>query len=129
MIADALADGRAAAEDRMVDSCTIRTVDGVWDEETASYTDAGTTVYAGKCEVKSENVRTTWADAQGKLVTLARYLLKLPIVGSETVRAGHLVHIDSCVNDPGLVGNTFVVDAFRGGSFTTARRLPISEDQ
>jgi len=119
---------QAQAEARMVDSCTIKTSDRTWVEATASYTETGTVVYSGKCELKSENVRATWTDAQGRLVSLARYLLKLPVVGSENVRAGQSVHIDSS-NDPGLVGNVFVVDAFTGGSYMTARRVPISADQ
>ena len=129
VIADALADGRAAAESRMVDSCTVSSVERTWNEATASYTDSLTTIYSGMCEVKSENVEATNADSQGRFVTVVRRTLKLPVVGSEGVREGHRVRIDVCVNDPGLVGNTYVVGAFTGGSFLTARRLPITEDQ
>jgi len=120
---------RAAAESRMVDKCTVSSVERTWNESTANYTDTLTTVYAGVCEVRSENVEATNADSQGRFVTVVRRTLKLPVVGSELVREGHRVRIDACVNDPGLVGNAYVVGAFTGGSFLTARRLPITEDQ
>lgn len=122
---------RAQAESRMVDSCTVagEPIAKVWDEATATYTNVPTTIYTGKCEIKAENVEATTADQQGRVVTAVRRTLKLPVIGSELVREGNTVTVDVCVNDPGLVGNTYMVGAFTGGSFMTARRLPIQEQQ
>jgi len=122
---------RAQAEGRMVDSCTItgEPVTRTLDPDTAEYTDVPTTIYAGKCEIKAENVEATNVDAQGRAVVVVRRTLKLPVAGSEGVREGQTVTVTACVNDPGLVGNTYTVGAFTGGSFMTARRLPIQEQQ
>ena len=121
---------RAQAESRMVDSCVVAGVPvKTWHEDTASYTYDAPTVYSGKCEVRSENVEAASVDSQGRAVTVVRRTLKLPVVGSEGVREGHTVTVTACVNDPGLVGNRYTVGAFTGGSFLTARRLPISEAQ
>ena len=126
-IAAALPDLRAAAESLMWDSCVIKGAgaEPVWNDETGEY-DApadGPTVYAGPCRLRMpraagsrvESGEASWAVDDG--------VLSLPIVGSESVAAGH-VAVVSLRDDPlGTVAVT--VQATHAQTSSTARRLPV----
>lgn len=125
-----LADFRAEAESRMVDSCTI-TLPGagapVFNEETGQYDDpAPVTVYTGRCEVQIEaqvSVGSSSATATGALTTRQQLVVKLPVVGSEAVRIGATVTLGPGANDAALTGRQLQVIDLHFKTYATARRL------
>jgi len=127
-LAAALPELRAQAESMMLDTCTITRSVRTWDEGTASWVDAPTTVYTGACEVKAENVQAAEADAQGQLLIVQSLILKLPVAASVDVAPGDVATLTVCRFDPQLVGKRLRVGASHHQSFATARRLPVKEE-
>lgn len=124
--------GRAAAEALMVDTCRI-TRDGqgepTWDPETGTYTPpARTVVYEGRCRVRATD-STVIGDVEAgeQQLGVVRRSVRLPVVlATEAIRRDDLVEILTSVN-PGLVGQTFNVQAPFDDSLGTARRVPVEK--
>lgn len=131
-IAAALPEMRRQAESLMLDSCTITragTGQGTWNEGTGSYDPpAPSTVYAGKCKVQTRDVQVANPDVAGREAFVVDWTIHLPVVGSEDVRQGDLVHIDAAALDAALVGREFTVDGPHLGTAKTARRLPVKAE-
>jgi hypothetical protein len=122
-----LAHGRAAAQARMLDACTIQHPTGVTtDDLTGVVTAAYATVYTGPCRVKQSG---NGSATDGGEVTVAVLNLEVhvPVVGTEAVVHGDRVTITSAVNDTALVGRTFRVIAKPIRSEATARRISCEE--
>lgn len=122
-----LAHGRAAANNRMMDTCTVRHITGVvTDDLTGVVTPAKSVVYSGPCRFKMAG---DGSPTEGGEVTVAvlSMELHLPITGSETVVHGDEVTCDSALNDTALVGRTFRVSSKQIKSEATARRISIEE--
>ena len=109
-ITSVLARGRAAAERRMLDTCTIRR--------------AGAPVYTGRCEVaQAEGEAQEEADAYALDL---RLVLKVP-VSAAGLELGDEATIDTAVNDPDLVGKVLRVQGLARESHATCRRLFCTE--
>lgn len=119
--------GRRAAEDLMVDACTItRTASVSTNSETGAVTRTTTTVYTGKCKV-SINSKTARPDNVGEdQLFLFRVQLQLP-VSAVGVQIDDQALITSSVNDVELAGRTFAIRETAHGSFITSRRLMAEE--
>lgn len=121
-----LAHGRAAANNRMPDRCTIRHTTGVTTDSKGDVTPVKVVVYTGPCRIKlAGNGSAT--DGGEVTVALQSPEVHVPIVGTETVVHGNEVTIDSALNDTALVGRTFQVIAKPVASERTARRLSCEE--
>lgn len=129
----ALAAGRAAAEDQMVDTCTITRPGegkGPWNDETGQYDPSPpVVVYSGPCRVQvpGEVAGPRAALAGEREWTLQSVVVMLPVAGSQSVRVGNTVHMDTGVHDPALLGREFAVRALHHKSHATARRLRCEE--
>lgn len=113
----------------MLDTCTVTragTGPGTWDDTTGTNTPpAATTVYTGRCKVQTRDVQVGEHDVAGRVAFVVEWSVHLPIVGSEGVKQGDTVHIDTAALDSALVGRTFTVDGPHLGTAKTARRLPV----
>ena len=131
--ASAVAFGRAAAEARMTDACTITRPgagDPVFDPESGEMVPpAPVTMYSGVCRVKAVTAAVTEVDAGERQVGVVRLEVHLPVehatYDTAKVHRGDTVTVTAATLDPGLVGRTFTVSAGFVGSQNTARRLPV----
>lgn len=119
---------RTEAEKRMVDACTITRSGGedTFDPNTGDYTaPAGSSVYAGKCEVQvTDGLNAREAEVGGTEITATRVTVKVPI-SVEGVREGDVVTVTASLLDPDLVGQQFQVLAGFAKTFATCRRLQV----
>jgi hypothetical protein len=125
--APALARGRAAAEDLMKDTCTIRrrvskvtsTVDG-----SVSWTYAD--IYAGKCrfQMRAGDARTE--DEGEAHLHLLRVEVQLPM-SVTGLRVLDEVTCDASAHDPDLPGRVFLVRDLAHKTHATARRVRAEE--
>lgn len=121
-----LAHGRAAANNRMMDACTIRHTTGLTTDDKGDVTPVKVVVYTGPCRIKlAGNGSAT--DGGEVTVALLSPEVHVPVVGTEAVVHGDEVTIDSALNDTALVGRTFQVIAKPVASERTARRLSCEE--
>lgn len=124
-----LAMGRAAAAVGMTDTCTITRVTGTsTDPATGVVTPTVATIYSGPCRFQellafSRDAMPTPDDPQ----VMRSRVLQLPVATSAGVRQGDDVMVDTCVNDPDLVGTAMVVRDESGKSEATVRRLGVEE--
>lgn len=130
--ASVLALGRRAAEAGMIDACIIERMVGVTtDLDNGQTTDvmADDPVYTGRCRLREITAAMAREATPAPSVHQAmRYrVLQLPVVGSEDIQVGDVVTMTTCVNDPDMVGRTFVVRDQSGSSEQTARRLGVEE--
>lgn len=110
-LAAVLARGRAAAERRMVDTCTIRR--------------AGTTIYTGRCEVVQDDGGEAADDADTFAVnTGTRLRLPVSLTGLEL---GDEATIDASPRDPDLVGTVYRIQGIARETNATARRVMVTE--
>jgi hypothetical protein len=127
--ADALLEGRRAAEARMVDECIIRRGPGdpVIDEETGAVTaGTGETVYEGKCEVQSKDSATASPDAGGHSFVEVSRKVKIPANAAD-VKDDDVVEITKSLLNAFTVGKTYRVEGFTPDTYDTAARLPVKE--
>lgn len=130
---ETVAEGRAEAEARMVDTCTIRhgpSGPGTYDSATGVHTPAaGDVVYEGPCEVQVTGaVAFTTPEAGETQVTLQQVVVKVPVSAAGIV-VDDEVTIDAvgAASDPELVGKTYRVEATHAKTYATARRLQCEE--
>jgi hypothetical protein len=123
--------GRAAAEMLMQDTVTIATKTGeTTDDLTGAVTPTyGSPTYSGVCRVQigqnaSSGGRTESGEAS---VVIYGVSLQLPVLTSTGVERGDRVTINTCVNDPDLVGRVFYVENLFSKSDATSRRLGLVE--
>lgn len=122
-----LAHGRAAANNRMFDACTIQHPTGVTtDDATGVVTPTYVTVYTGPCRIKLPGP-TSATDGGEVTVSLGSPEVHIPVVGSEAVVHGDRVTVTAALNDTALVGRTFQVIGKDFKSESTARRLQCEE--
>jgi hypothetical protein len=121
-----LAHGRAAANNRMMDACTVRRITGVTTDSAGFVTPAKTVIYSGPCRItmSGEGSPTEGGEATVAVLPLE---LHLPIVGSEDVRHLDEVTVDAARNDTALVGRTLRVSSKQIKSEATARRISVEE--
>lgn len=125
----ALEEGRAMAEALMRDACAVTRPDDakeVTDPHTGEVTFGGAEVYAGKCKIQSGQVQEATPDTAGRVVTVQRYQLHLPIAAGP-VAVGDLVRITAAARDGQLVGRTYRITATHHKSMATAQRTEILE--
>lgn len=114
----------------MVDECTIIRggTASTFDPVTGAYTTpAGTTIYAGVCEVQlTDSLNASTPDAGGQVATVSRLTVKVPM-SVEGVQVDDVVTITASGLDPDLVGRKYRVVSRFAKSFATARRLEVEE--
>lgn len=132
--ASVLAMGRSAAVAGMIDTCTIRRRTGQTTAADGTVTPTYTVIYNGICRVQegSGGADLTGASSRVENPGEARFLmvrraLQLPVPASLGVRAEDIATINTCVNDPDLIGRMLVVRGEAAGSEKTARRLGTEE--
>lgn len=122
-----LAHGRAAAEQRMMDACTVEHQTGNAPGGTGGVvTPAWTTVYTGPCRIKMAGTGSPTDSGETTTAVLSMEV-HLPIATSGDVDHGDRITITAALNDPQLVGRTFRVAAKQLKSEATARRISVEE--
>lgn len=125
----ALPDLRAAAESKMVDSCTIVevTTSGDPDPDTSLPAETRTTIYAGKCEYRAADTQARSVDSGGRQLVQQGATLKIPVdaPGSAAVRVGHVATIFLATNDLTADPVVVTVSGTHQQTYATARRLPV----
>ena len=121
--------GRAAAEELMIDSCTVARATG---EKTLAadgirYVQEMAPVYAGKLLIRAPNQAPWIQESKGQIVTWSQFTLSFPVVESEGLRQGDVVTILSCALDPALVGLKVRLAGRAGQTHATARRWRVEE--
>jgi hypothetical protein len=123
-------EGRAAAEARMIDTCTITRGGGApgFDPETGDYTEAASsTIYSGICEFKINDALTSGTpEVGGAVATISRLVVKVPMAVDD-VEVDDLVTCTASALDSDLVGRIYRVAGPFAKTFATARRLPVEE--
>jgi len=118
---------RKAAEELMVDACTIsRPGEPVTDPETGEVTDSTTPVYSGRCKVQSKDSATSTPDAGGASFVMVSRQVHIP-AGAADVRDGDVVTVTASLLNPFGVGKQYRVEGFTPDSFETAARIPVKE--
>lgn len=121
-----LAHGRAAANNRMMDACTVRRITGVTTDSAGVVTPTKIVVYSGPCRITMSGQGSPTEGGEATVAVLAMEL-HLPITGSEDVRHLDEVTVDSALNDTALVGRTLRVSSKQIKSEATARRISVEE--
>ncbi len=126
MIGGALGLGRALAETRMLDACTITRETGgdTFNEDTGTRAKTTVLVFTGKCRVKHSGTAPKDTEAQSQLLTEVSTEVHVPL-GVADVRAGDLVTITASPTRPDQIGRRYKVSAPFDGSQTTAVRLRV----
>ncbi|WFR66635.1 DUF6093 family protein [Curtobacterium flaccumfaciens] len=127
-IAATLPELRAAAESKMVDTCTIVeiTTSGDPDPTTSLPAETRTTIYAGKCEYRAADTQARSVDSAGRQLVQQGAVLKIPVdaLGSADVRIGHEATILTS-NDGTAEPVVVTVSGTHQQTYATARRLPV----
>ena len=121
--------GRSAAEQLMVDACTISApdTDGLLNETTGQYTPvAGTQRYAGRCRVKVAATQDSQATAGERIVSLRTYVVSLPMLVT-SIKVDDVVRVTGSAMDAALSGTRMRVVDVAKGTHLTARRLICEE--
>lgn len=123
----ALLRGRNAAEQLMVDACTIKHRTGeVTDGEFGTVTPSYSTVYSGKCKVKRQAAGGGPTDVGQASVFIGSLEVHIP-VSVTGVSVDDLITITASALDSALVGRVYRVRDVLEKSFLTARRLACIE--
>lgn len=127
--ASALEAGRAAAEARMTDTCTIARVTPVrTNSSTGVITTSSETIYSGKCRVAVPDMAAATREAGGQQVVVQQFVVSVPI-SVTTVKPGDVVTVTAAPYDGALVNKTLRVRDVPYGSQLTARRLSCEDEQ
>lgn len=112
----------------MADTCTIRRQTGSTTDLIGVTTPVYEEIYSGPCKLQESSGLPRDANPSPSTPVLMVYRqMHLPVASSAGVRAGDLATMDSCVNDPDMVGAVLVIRAERGKSYGTARRLDVEQ--
>ncbi|MET8985834.1 DUF6093 family protein [Nonomuraea wenchangensis] len=133
-VSGVLARGRAAALQLMRDTCVIERKDGepVLNETTGVQVQQWTTVYTGRCRVKSSGRAGQGAGREAEWgereVTLHQYTAVLPWDTPQIIaREDRLIVTSS--QDTWLIGRPLEVVDLSLGGLTTARRLLLEDKE
>lgn len=119
--------GRRAAENLMLDTCTVKRVTGTsTDDNTAAVTPTYSTVYSGLCKLQRPAAAGR-RDIAEDSVAVAPLELHLPISGSAGIQTDDVVTVTASQLDADNVGKVFRIAGPARGTFRTARRLPVTE--
>lgn len=122
-----LARGRAAAEQGMVDACTIRRVASVTtDPLTGATTPTWTDLYAGKCRVQQHQAQAQREDVAEDHLLLLRLEVQLPM-SVTSLEVGDEITMTSSAHDPDLPGRVFLIHDLAHKTEATARRVQCVE--
>lgn len=125
-IARTLPELRAQAESTLRATCRItRAGEPVWNPVTLQNDESPVTSYEGPCRVRAAGTQDAAADAADQALLESRYILSLPIVGSEDVRGGDVAEILTSPDDTALVGRMFTVTSVPAQSDAAVRRIPV----
>lgn len=127
-VASILNSGRAAAEARMSDTCTVTRVTSRRLSSAGAFTDTTETIYSGKCRVAVPDVTASMPEAGGQQVVVQQFVVSVPI-SVTTVKPGDVVTVTAAPYDEALVNKTLRVRDVPYGSQLTARRLPCEDEQ
>lgn len=120
---------RGQGESMMIDTCTIRRpASPTFNATTGAYTTTKTTVYSGKCRVRTRSLgflRERAAEAGEEQTVLWPYMLAVPLTVTNLAVLDE-VTIDAS-NDPALVGVVMRVRVVSLGTDTTARKMDCEE--
>lgn len=115
-------------DDFMVDTCVVTrneegTEDENWDAVTMTYTggDPDAEVYSGKCYISMTNT-VQEIEEGGQLTSQTRYYLNIPLESPDTTD-GDICTVLSSLNNPDLVGETFVLRDEETGTYKVKRRI------
>lgn len=117
------------AEALMVDTCEVTRQDDaqeVTDPVTGEVTSGATEVYTGRCKIQTGEVQEATPTTGGRLVTVQRYQLHLPI-GAGPVAVGDLVRLTAATQDAQLAGRVYRIIATHHKSLATAQRIELEE--
>lgn len=121
-----LARARKAAEDEMVDACTIVELGAPVTDADGDVTIPGTVVYSGACKVQTYEPYEKSPEAGGAVSTVQRYRVHVP-VGSFDPAVGHVVVVTAARLDANLVGRQYRVTGLLHKSQASAYRLLVDE--
>ncbi len=126
--ATALARGRAAAEQLMVDTCVVRRVTGeTTDPFSGTITPTLTTLYTGPCRIQHGEAQAREETNVGQAYLLMLVLeLQLPMTVTG-LQVDDQVTITASVHDPDLVNRVFAIRDLFHKTHATVRRLRIQE--
>ena len=129
-LAGVLESGRRAAENLMVDTCTIRRQSGEsMDPVTLQMVPTYDTVYSGKCRVQiNAVVGATMPEAGERVVVTQRIQVQIPMTVTG-VEVDDQVVITAAAHDADLVGRAYRVRSEFAKTHATARRLECEESQ
>lgn len=116
----------------MSDSCVIGSAGAttVWNPTTEQYdTTGGTTVYSGKCRVKSVDTVASEPDAGATTAVVVRTQVDIPVGRYDGLAPGLRIVIDSARFNPLLVGINLRLTNVRLDSQGTALRLLCTQEQ
>lgn len=111
----------------MIDACLIEREASSTVDSVGASVRTYSTVYTGKCRFRQMAGIARPQNPGEAHELIVRRELQLPVSASGTVRAADIVTVTSAVNDPDLVGRTFVIWVEAAASEQTARRLGIDE--
>jgi len=125
---DVLARGRAMAEVRMQDTCTIRrpTGDETTDPNTGEITPTYETLYQGKCRIQQQAMQAQQQDAGEAYLLMVRLEVHLPITVTG-LQPDDEVLVTTSISDPDLPDRTFYIRDLAHASEKTARRVGVVE--
>lgn len=125
--ATAVARGRAAAEQLMVDTIAFRANDGTttYDPDTNEYVETeGTLLYSGPCQVQVSDTIPRDATVGEQQVVVERTIIKIPW-DSVAIPVNAVGEITAVGDGSGsVVGNRYRVTGAHAKTYNTARRLP-----
>lgn len=118
--------GRRQAEKIMVNTATItrNTGETYTDPETYEVIPVVTTVYDGRCRVRTYSPQESTPESAGATITVQRYEVHFP-AGTFQALVGDVVTITAAALDPYLVGRQFRVVALHHEALATAYRLGV----
>lgn len=84
-----------------------------------------TAIYAGACMIRPAPGLGQRTEQEGEAASFVDvFRLRIP-VSATVIPVGATVSIDSCPNDPAMVGRTFNVQQVEGGTFAVSRILTL----
>jgi hypothetical protein len=119
------------AEQLMLDRCTITREGegrGPWNESEGKYDPPDRVeIYTGKCRVQIQSMNVAVSNAGDRVGVVQQAEWQGPVMGTEGLAVGDVIHMDVAVNDPALQGRELTVASLHAKSHATSRRLLIRE--